>query len=496
MPDSQVSRWDRWKGPLAYALMIVAGIGGYLLVRSIGEGQAIAQAVETTTEVTEAGPQGRQQLDIVFHVLLTLAAMVALGFILGRLFRYVGQPPVIGEVVAGLCLGPSLLGAISPEAMQLLVPSAVDDPHGQVTAALKILAQLGVVLYMFVVGLELNANKVKDQIHAAVAISHVSIVAPFLLGATLALWLFPRYSPEGISFTSFSLFMGVSMSVTAFPVLARILTDRGLHTTRLGSIALACAAADDATAWCLLALVVGIVQTDITDAAQVGLACGAFIAFMFLVVRPLVQSWCRRMDADDKPLPSHAPILILVGVLVAAITTEVIGVHAIFGAFLMGAMVPNESKLAELLKTQLRDSVTILLLPVFFAYTGLRTQLGLLSGWENWLACGLIIFVATLGKFGGALVAARVSGIRWRDSIALGALMNTRGLMELIVLNIGLDLGVISPELFAMMVVMALVTTVCTAPVLAWLVEEEHEDSEAVTTTPTSRSVNDPCPLG
>lgn len=448
------------------------------MIRAIGEGPTKRVVLSETAEpaAVHAGPP----VDVVFHVLLTLAAMIALGFVLARLFRYIGQPPVIGEVVAGLCLGPSLLGAISPDAMHLLIPTSSDDPHGHVIAALKIIAQLGVVLYMFVVGLELNANKLKDQIHAAVAISHVSIIAPFLLGTVLALWLHPIYAPAGVSFTSFSLFIGVAMAITAFPVLARILTDREMEGTRLGTVAMACAAADDATAWCLLALVVGIVQTDISDAIQVTLASLAFITFMFLVVRPLVHAWCERLDDTHKPLPKYVMILGLVGVLLSAIATELIGIHAIFGAFLAGAMTPHGSRLANELSTRLRDAVTILLLPAFFAFTGMRTQIGLVSGWENWLACGLIIFVATLGKFGGTVAAARVTGIGWRDSIALGTLMNTRGLMELIVLNIGLDLGVISPTLFAMMVIMALATTLATSPVLSLLVRHpEIEDDHS-----------------
>lgn len=470
------------KGGLAYALMLGMGIGGYLLIRSIGEKGATSLKGTGTPGETALTMPGHPAVDVVFHVLLTLAVVVALGYVLGRLFRFIGQPPVIGEVVAGLCLGPSLLGALSPAAMHLLIPAEAADPEGHVTAALKMIAQLGIVLYMFVVGLELNANKLKDQVHSAVVISHVSIIAPFLLGAVLALWLHPNYAPSGVTFTSFSLFLGVAMSITAFPVLARILTDRKMEGTRLGAMALACAAADDATAWCLLALVVGIVQTEVTDAVRVGAACVAYILGMFLIIRPLMHRWCHRMDEGQKPLPQFVLVFGVVGALVSALVTEMIGIHAIFGAFMLGAMVPSESRLAKELKTRLRDSVTILLLPAFFAYTGMRTQIGLVSGWENWLVCLSIILVATLGKFGGTLAAARVTGIRWREAAALGTLMNTRGLMELIVLNIGLDLGVISPQLFAMMVLMALVTTMATSPTLSWLVSDE---ADAEKTAPT-----------
>jgi Kef-type K+ transport system membrane component KefB len=479
-PSSLLTHLSTSKKFLGYTLMIGIGAGGYLVIRSIGEDQAAGIVASEASEIVAVGLATGPSVDVVFHVLLTLAAMVGLGFLLGRLFRVVRQPPVIGEVIAGLCLGPSLLGAISPEAMHMLIPPASIDPQGHVIAALKMIAQLGVILYMFVVGLELNANKLKDQIQAAVIISHVSIIAPFLLGAILALWLHPIYSPAGVTFTSFSLFLGVAMAITAFPVLARILMDRRMEGTRLGTIAMACAAADDATAWCLLALVVGIVKTEVADAFRIAGTCLAFIGCMFLVVRPLLHTWCNRMDERPEPLPQYVLILGLVGVLLSALATEVIGIHAIFGAFLAGAMIPHKSRLANELNIRLRDSVTIILLPAFFAFTGMRTQIDLVTGKENWLACALIIFVAILGKFGGTVAAARVAGIGWRDSAALGTLMNTRGLMELIVLNIGLDLGVVSPTLFAIMVLMALVTTIATSPILSVLVKDfETGDDES-----------------
>ena len=477
LPGSAPRRSSRLLEGVVYGLVLTLGLGGYLVVRWFGEQGTAPFAAGALGAPTAMANGGQPPVDVVFHVLLTLAAMVGLGHLLARLFRYIGQPPVIGEVVAGLCLGPSLLGAISPGAMHLLIPASSADPHGQVATALKMIAQLGVILYMFVVGLELNANKLKDQVRAAVLISHVSIIAPFLLGSILSLWLHREYAPTGVSFTSFSLFMGVAMAITAFPVLARILTDREMEGTRLSSMALACAAADDATAWCLLALVVGIVKAEVGSAFRVAAASLAFVAVIFLVARPLVHGWCRRIDRSHEPLPKSALVIALVGVLLSALATETIGIHALFGAFLLGAIVPHESRLARELRSRLGDSVTLLLLPAFFAYTGLRTQIGLVSGGEAWLACGLIIFVATLGKFGGTVVAARTAGIGWRDAAALGTLMNTRGLMELIVLNIGLDLGVISPPLFAMMVLMALVTTMATSPMMSLLVKETEYDS-------------------
>jgi Kef-type K+ transport system membrane component KefB len=316
---------------------------------------------------------------------------------------------------------------------------------------------------MFLVGLELNAGLIRSRAHATVAISHASIVVPFLLGSILALWLYPRFGTADVPFTSFALFMGVAMSITAFPVLARILTDRNMESTELGVVALSCAAIDDVTAWCLLAFVVGVAQSEVNGAVQTTLLAVAYIAIMLVVVRPLAVRFLGH-DADHPP--RRMAVWVLVGLLFSAMTAEWIGIHAIFGAFLLGAIIPHDSDVARDFTEKLEDIVKILLLPAFFAYTGMRTEIGLVSGWTAWFFCALIILVATLGKFGGSFVAARFTGLNWRISAALGILMNTRGLMELIVLNIGLELGVISPTLFAMMVIMALVTTIATTPVL------------------------------
>jgi Kef-type K+ transport system membrane component KefB len=296
-----------------------------------------------------------------------------------------------------------------------------------------------------------------------VLISHSSIVTPFVLGSVLALWLFPRVATPGVPFTSFALFMGIATSITAFPVLARILTDRGITRTELGRIALTCAAVDDVTAWCLLAFVVGVAQDSLRSAAIVGLLTAVFVAVMFLAVRPLVA---RLMARIGGAVGRDAIALVLLGVLVSSLTTEAIGIHAIFGAFLLGAIIPSDSTLARTLVAKFEDLVTILLLPAFFAFTGMRTRISLVATVEDWIMVALIILVATAGKFGGTVAAARATGMAWRQAAGLGALMNTRGLMELIVLNIGLDLQVISPTLFTMMVLMALITTIATTPVL------------------------------
>lgn len=460
----------------AYVAMLLAAVGVFFLVRHIGEGLVAADVPAGVVSI--AAPKAGK-VDVVFHVLVTLSSVVGLGYLLGWLFRYLGQPPVIGEVVAGILLGPSLLGAISPEAMHTLIPGPDADPNGQVVSALRAVSQLGVVLYMFLVGLELNAAKLKHQAHAAIAISHASIVAPFVLGAVLALGLYPILSHRGVPFTSFALFMGVALSVTAFPVLARILHDRRLDKTEAGIVALGCAATDDVTAWCLLAFVVGVAQAQVGTALLVGLGAILFILAMFLLVRPLVGWACHKLDHPG-PLPPVAVPGVFVAVLLCALTTEVIGIHAVFGAFLFGVMIPHDSRLAREFTRRLKDVVTVLLLPAFFALTGLRTEIGLVRGWENWLICVAIVAAATLGKFGGTFVAARLTGQDWRTSAALGAMMNTRGLMGLIVLDIGLSMGVISPTLFAMMVLMALATTMATAPALRWLLPHQPADTPEV----------------
>lgn len=457
------SMTQRLPATAAYAAMLAAAIGAFMLIDQFGStlvAPVAAPAAEIAAAPKAAAGAPIRPADALLHVLIALAAVIITGRLLSKAFARFEQPPVIGEVLAGILLGPSLLGRLSPELAGYVLPASV-APY------LGVVAQLGVILYMFLVGLELNAGLLRERAHATVAISHASIVVPFLFGALLALAIYPRYSTSDVKFTSFALFQGVAMSVTAFPVLARILTDRKMTKTDLGVVALSCAATDDVTAWCLLAFVVGVAQAQVGGAVLVILAALAYIAVMFLLVRPLLKRLSER-HAQSRLTPG-VTALVFVGVLVSAVITEWIGIHAIFGAFLLGAVIPHESAIAKEFTHKLEDLVTILLLPAFFAFTGMRTQIGLVSGWQAWLICGAVIFVATLGKFGGTVGAARLTGLGWRDSAALGILMNTRGLMELVVLNIGLDMGVISPTLFAMLVIMAVVTTVATTPILSWL---------------------------
>jgi Kef-type K+ transport system membrane component KefB len=436
--------------------MLALGAGGFFLVRHFGA-DLIAPA-PSGTEIFGAGGDTKAKVDTLMHVLLALAVIIVTARAVGAVFVYLSQPPVIGEVIAGLLLGPSLLGRISPSASGYLLPPSV-------APFLGVLAQVGVVLYMFLVGAELDLSRLRKLAHSTVAISHASIIAPFLLGSGLALALYTRFSSSDVPFTHFALFLGVAMSVTAFPVLARILTDRGIQSTPMGTVALTCAAVDDVSAWCLLAIVVSVASNSGAGALLTLGFSGIYVVVMLTVVRPLLArlaAW----QAGRPSLSRGVLALVCVLLLVSALTTEAIGIHALFGAFTLGAMMPHDSSLAADLKARLEDLVIVFLLPAFFAYTGMRTQIGLVGDAQSWLWCLVIVVTASVGKFGGSFFAARASGFGWRQAASLGILMNTRGLVELIVLNVGLDLRVISPRLFAMLVIMAVVTTLSTTPIL------------------------------
>jgi Kef-type K+ transport system membrane component KefB len=413
-------------------------------------------------------------------ITVEIFVILAVARLLGVVFRGMGQPQVVGEVLGGILLGPSFLGWLAPDLAAMLFPAAA-LPH------LKILSEYGIVFFMFLVGLELDPALLRGRGHTAVFISHASIIVPFTLGVLLAGHLFEAQAPTGVSFTSFALFMGVAMSITAFPVLARILVERDLLKTRVGTVTITCAAVDDITAWCLLAFLVAMVGTHSLEGAArtLGLTVG-YLAMMVLLVRPLLRRVSAMVDRTGR-LSQNVVAVVFLLVLASAIVTDAIGIHAIFGGFMMGAMLPKDALFTRELVDKVEDFAVVFLLPIYFAYTGLRTQIGLLDGPGLWLESGMIIVVATLGKFGGSALAARLTGLGWREACALGVLMNTRGLMELVILNIGLDLGVISPPLFAMMVLMAIVTTFATTPVLAALYPPERFRAE-LAATPASPS--------
>ncbi len=445
------------RSAIIYCAMLAGAVLLFLFIDARGRRLDAPAPAEPVARV-EAATGTR--FDALGHVLLALMAVLAVGRLLGVLFRYAGQPPVIGEVLGGIALGPSVLGRLWPDAAAFVLPPSV-------APQLEAVALLGVVLYMFLVGLELDPEALGGRARSAVAIAHCGIVVPFVTGAALALYLYPRLAGEGVPFTGFALFTGVAMSITAFPVLARILSDRRMQRTPVGVLALGCAAVGDVTAWCLLAFVVGLARSDPGGPFVVLGLTAAYVAFMIFVVRPVVARLAARPGAGR--LTPNAFAAALGALLLSALATQAIGVHALFGAFLLGAVVPHDSPVARALTRRLEDLVTVLLLPAFFAFTGMRTRIDLVAGAGDWLALGLIVLAATAGKLGGTSGAARLAGIGWRDAAALGLLMNTRGLMELIVLNVGLDLHILSPALFAMMVLMALATTVAATPLLQLL---------------------------
>jgi Kef-type K+ transport system membrane component KefB len=395
-----------------------------------------------------------------FTLVLQITVILAVCRLMGSLFRKFHQPRVVGEMFAGILLGPSLLGWVSPHFSAYLFPPAS-------LGFLNALSQVGVVIFMFLVGLGIDPKELKHQSHAAVIVSHVSITAPFVLASLLALYLYPRLSDNSVSFTNFALFMGAAMSVTAFPVLARILIERDMMQSKLGTVAIACAAVDDVTGWCILAYIVVLIRAA-HQTTSIWVTLGGILLFAVIMiygVRFLLRGLERTFHKYGEISENRMAFLLLLA-LASALCTERLGIHLLFGSFLMGAIMPKEPKFVRYVLDRFETITITLLLPLFFAFTGLRTNVGLLKGSAMWFYCGLIILVAAAGKLGGSMAAARLSGMPWREAAGLGTLMNTRGLMGLVILDIGLDIKIISPALFSMMVVMALVTTFMAVPLL------------------------------
>jgi Kef-type K+ transport system membrane component KefB len=392
-------------------------------------------------------------------LLLQIIVILLVCKLFGALFTRLRQPSVVGEMVAGIFLGPSIMGHYFPGFSDFLFPTAT-------LCNLQFLSQVGLALFMFIIGMELDIEKLKNKAHNAIVISHASIVFPYFLGVALSYFLYEQFAPANVSFMVFALFMGIAVSITAFPVLARILQERGLTRTSLGAIVITCAAFDDVTAWCILASVIAIAKAGGAAASLLIIALTLlFVLLMLYVIRPIIRKASDRFASDQKIKKSFV-ILVFLCILISACITETLGIHALFGAFLAGVIMPQKAALKSMLMEKIEDVSLLLLLPLFFAFTGLRTQIGLLNEGNLWGTCALIITVAVLGKFGGSSITARLTGQSWKESLSIGALMNTRGLMELIVLNIGFDLGILSPAMFAMMVLMALSTTFMTGPLL------------------------------
>ncbi|MGH9934996.1 MAG: cation:proton antiporter [Blastocatellia bacterium] len=397
-----------------------------------------------------------------------IATILIVARLMGWLFRKLHQPRVIGEMVAGILLGPSLLGWVAPTVSVALFPP-------ESLGSLNSLSQVGLLLFMFLVGVELDLKQLREMGRAAVVISQVSIIAPFVLGFLLALYLYPRVSDPSVNFAGFALFMSIAMSVTAFPVLARILTERDLLRTRVGALAITCAAVNDVTAWLILAGIIVIVRaSSLSLPLWMTLAgLGAFVLAMLMIVKPALQRLTALYEKRGSLTHDNLALILLL-MLASGLITESLGVHALFGAFLAGVVIPRRPGLSEELWQKLEALTVTLLLPLYFAFTGLRSSFLLIVGAKMWFYCAVIIALAVIGKLGGALVAAKISGMSWRESAAVGVLMNTRGLVELIILNIGLDLGVLSPALFSIMVLMALVTTFMTSPLLSLIYPKKY----------------------
>lgn len=393
-------------------------------------------------------------------LILQILVIILASRMLGWIMSLIRQPTVIGEILAGIMLGPSLLGLYFPEATIFLFPETS-------IGNLQFLSQIGLILFMFIIGMELDIGVLKQRAGAAVFISNASIVVPFVLGVGLSYFLFEKFSLPGGRYVPFALFMGIAMSITAFPVLARIVQERGMTRTPLGITAITCAAVNDITAWGILALVVAIANASAISGALLTIFLSlVYVLVMLLIVRPLLGKVARKYTVRET-ISKMVVAIVLSIMLVSSYITEVIGIHALFGAFMAGVIIPDNVRFKQIMAEKLEDVSLVLLLPLFFVYTGLRTEIGLLNEPGLWLTALLVVAVGVAGKFAGTALASRMTGQSWKDSLLLGALMNTRGLIELVALNIGYDIGVLSPEIFTILVLMALVTTFMTGPAMA-----------------------------
>jgi len=392
---------------------------------------------------------------VLLQLIIILFAAKGLGWVFSRF----GQQSVMGEMTAGILLGPTCLGMLFPDAFQWLFPAAS-------LTYLHILSQLGLLLFMFVIGMELDIETLRNRFGESLIISHSSIVFPYLLGVGFAYYSFERFAGPHATFVEYALFMGIAMSITAFPVLARILKERGMTTTPLGSMALICAAINDVTAWCILPVVVAVSKSESMTGVFITIVLTlVFVLVMLLVINPLLQGYYdRSKNANSRGIPFIAIAIFVL--LSSALAAEVIGIHALFGAFIAGAVLPKDKYLRHNLTDRLEDVSVSLLLPVFFALTGLRTSISSFTDSGLWMSLGIIVVMAVIGKLFGSAIAARITGLDWHESFTIGVLMNTRGLMELIVLNIGYDLGVLNQQVFTLLVFMAIATTFMTSPML------------------------------
>ena len=449
------------KNYLIYAVMLL--LFGALIYMAIEEGDRFSHHAVASSTVAEDTPFTmfcQFVTDNLHHplsiLLIQIIAVLLMVRLFGFLFKHIGQPGVIGEIVAGIVLGPSVLGYFFPDVFQALFPP-------ESLTNLELLSQVGLVLFMFVIGMELDFSVLKNKINETLVISHAGILVPFFLGIVASYWIYEEYAAAQTAFLPFALFIGISMSITAFPVLARIIQERNMTKTSLGTLAIASAANDDVTAWCLLAVVIAIAKAGTFASAlyAIGLTV-LYIIIMFMVVRPFLKK-VGEVYANQEVINKTFVALILLILIISSTLTEIIGIHALFGAFMAGVVMPPSIGFRKVMMEKVEDIALVFFLPLFFAFTGLRTEIGLINSPALWGVCLLLITVAVAGKLGGCAVAARLVGESWKDSFTIG---NTRGLMELVALNIGYEMGVLPPSIFVILVIMALVTTFMTTPLL------------------------------
>jgi Kef-type K+ transport system membrane component KefB len=448
---------------LAYPLVVGLPMIGLVLVLHVGAKLPAPTVVWSAPIDETAGLTADAIVLRLDRLLAQIVVILVLSRLIGRSLRRVGQPFVVGEMLAGIVLGPSVLGLLAPGAYAALFPA------GSVRF-LEAVSHLGLILFMFLVGLELRPEELRGRGNAAALVSHASIVMPLFFGATLALFLYPRLGSSGVAFSGFALFLGAAISVTAFPVLARILGERGLRGTRLGSLAIACAAVDDVTAWCVLAIVVAVAREG-TSAAELTLTLvgTAAYAVAMLVLGRRRLAWMADRYRDAGRVTHDLLAVIVVVALGSAWITQRLGIHALFGAFIAGVIMPKSELFVRGVARPFEDVMVVVLLPLFFAATGIRTSLDSMNASGMWTMFLMILCIAVVGKLGGSTLAARVSGLTWTESLSLGALMNTRGLMALVILQVGAEIGVVSPPLFVMIVLTSVMTTMMTTPIMALL---------------------------
>lgn len=452
------------KNYLIYAVMLL--LFGALIYMAIEEGDRFSHHAVASSTVAEDTPFTmfcQFVTDNLHHplsiLLIQIIAVLLMVRLFGFLFKHIGQPGVIGEIVAGIVLGPSVLGYFFPDVFQALFPP-------ESLTNLELLSQVGLVLFMFVIGMELDFSVLKNKINETLVISHAGILVPFFLGIVASYWIYEEYAAAQTAFLPFALFIGISMSITAFPVLARIIQERNMTKTSLGTLAIASAANDDVTAWCLLAVVIAIAKAGTFASALYAIGLTAlYIIITFMVVRPFLKK-VGEVYANQEVINKTFVALILLILIISSTLTEIIGIHALFGAFMAGVVMPPSIGFRKVMMEKVEDIALVFFLPLFFAFTGLRTEIGLINSPALWGVCLLLITVAVAGKLGGCAVAARLVGESWKDSFTIGTLMNTRGLMELVALNIGYEMGVLPPSIFVILVIMALVTTFMTTPLL------------------------------